>query len=101
MNSITLVGRLTHAPESRPVGAGRACRMRVAVDRRTRDGAVFVDVDAFGPTGEACQEHLAKGRLVAVLGRLEHDTWEGAYGSNREKHYVVAAAVEFLDRPRD
>jgi len=32
---------------------------------------------------------------------LEHDTWEAADGSNREKHYVVAAAVEFLDRPRD
>ena len=101
MNSITLVGRLTHTPESRSVGAGHACRMRLAVDRRTRDGAIFVDVDAFGPTGEACQAHLSKGRLVAVLGRLEHDTWEAPDGSKRHKHYVVAAAVEFLDRPKD
>lgn len=101
MNSITLVGRLTHEPESRAVGASQACRMRLAVDRRTRDGAVFVDIDAFGPTGEACQAHLKKGRLVAVLGRLEQDTWEGPDGKNRTKHYVVAAAVEFLDRPRD
>ena len=101
MNSITLVGRLTHAPESRPVGAGRACRMRVAIDRRTRDGALFIDVDAFGPTGEAGQAHLTKGRLVAVLGRLEHDTWEASDGSKREKHYIVASAVEFLDRPKD
>lgn len=75
--------------------------MRLAVDRHTRDGAVFVDVDAFGPTGEACQEHLAKGRLVAVLGRLEHDTWEASDSSKREQHYVIASAVEFLDRPRD
>lgn len=101
MNSITLVGRLAQEPETRPIGSGQACRMRLAVDRRTRDGAVFVDVDAFGPTGEACQAHLAKGRLVAVLGRLEQDTWEGPDGKNRTKHYVVAAAVEFLDRPSD
>lgn len=100
MNSITLVGRLTHPPESRSVGAGRACRIRVAVDRRTRDGAVFGDVDAFGLTGEACEAYLAKGRLVAVLGRLEHDIWDAADGSKREKHYVVASTVEFLDRPK-
>lgn len=101
MNSITLVGRLTQEPESRPVGSGRACRMRLAVDRRAKDSAVFVDIDVFGPAGEACQKHLRKGRLVAVLGRLEHDTWEGPDGSPRGKHYVIAAAVEFLDRPRD
>jgi single-strand DNA-binding protein len=101
MNSITLVGRLTQEPQTRPVGAGQACRMRLAVDRRTGAGAVFVDIDAFGPTGEACQAHLKKGRLVAVLGRLEHDTWEGSDGTNRTKHFVVAATVEFLDRPRD
>ena len=101
MNSITLVGRLTHEPESRAVGAGQACRMRLPVDRRTRDGAMFVDIDAFGPRGEACQAHLTEGRLVAVLGRLEQDTWESPDGKNRTKRYVVAAAVEFLDRPRD
>jgi len=101
MNSITLVGRLAAEPETRPVGAGHACRMQLAVDRRTRDGAVFVDVDTFGPVGEACQSHLRTGRLVAVLGRLEHDTWQGPDGTTRSKHYVVATTVEFLDRPRD
>ena len=101
MNSITLVGRLTHEPETRPVGAGQACRMRLAVDRRSREGAMFVDIDAFGPVGDACQAHLKKGRLVAILGRLEQDTWEGPDGGNRSKHYVIAASVEFLDRPRD
>lgn len=101
MNSITLVGRLANEPETRPVGSGNACRLRLAVDRRTRDGAVFVDVDTFGPLGEACHTHLHTGRLVAVLGRLEQDVWETPDGSKRAKHYVVAAGVEFLDRPRD
>ena len=101
MNSITLVGRLAAEPESRSVGNGQACRMRLAVDRRSRDGAVFVDADTFGPLGEACQAHLRCGRLVAVVGRLEHDTWRGPDGTARSKHYVIAAAVEFLDRPRD
>lgn len=100
MNSITLVGRLAAEPASRPLAAGRACRLRLAVERRGGNGAMFVDVDTFGPLGEACRAHLRTGRLVAVLGRLEQDTWEAPDGSRRSKHHVVAVGVEFLDGPR-
>lgn len=97
MNSVTLVGNL--AAEPRPLPSGTACRLRLAVDRRSGSGAIFVDVDTYGPLAESCSTHLRKGRLVAVLGRLEHETWKASDGTTRSRHLVVASAIEFLDRP--
>ena len=39
-----------------------------------------------------------EGRRVAVSGRLEHDQWQTGDDSRRQRHYVVADAVEFLDQ---
>ena len=47
---------------------------------------------------EVCAQHLEKGRRVAVSGRLEHDQWQAGDGSRRQRHYVVAEEVEFLDQ---
>ena len=68
--------------------------MRLAGDR-----IVVVDQGG-GPTGvvravdlaqaEAVAEHLAKGRQVAVTGRLEYRQWEGNDGSPHSKHEIIA-----------
>lgn len=99
MNSITLVGNLAADPQPRRLRTANACRLRLAVDRRTQAEALFVDVDTFGPLAETCANHLAKGRLVAVHGRLDHEAWQTSDGQPRSRHYVVASTVEFLDRP--
>ena len=99
MNSITLVGNLAADPRQRPLRTGNACGLRLAVDRRNQPEALFVDVETFGPLAETCAKHLAKGRLVAVCGRLDHETWQTSDGQARSRHYVVASTVEFLDRP--
>ena len=98
MNSITLIGNLASDPTPRPLRCGTACRLRLAVDRRSQPDAVFVDVDTFGPLAETCAKHLAKGRLVAVHGRLDHESWQTGDGQPRSRHYVIASSVEFLDR---
>jgi single-strand DNA-binding protein len=99
VNSITLVGNLAADPTPRPIGTGSACRLRLAVDRRSQSEALFVDVDTFGPLAETCAKHLAKGRLVAVHGRLDHESWRTSDGQPRSRHYVIASSVEFLDHP--
>ena len=99
MNSITLVGNLAADPTPRRLRTGNACRLRLAVDRRSREEAIFVDVDTFGPLAETCAKHLAKGRLVAVHGRLDHESWRTSDGQPRSRHYVIASSVEFLDHP--
>ena len=103
MNSINLTGRLTQDPEGRSTQSGTAvCAMRLAVQRQKgregeERGAVFVDVTAFAGLAEVCAKYLEKGRQVAVSGRLEHDEWQAGDGTKRQRHYVIAEAVEFLD----
>ena len=104
MNTVNLIGRLTADPQLRNTNGGTpVCTLRLAVPRPPRDGsnqeATFVDVTTFARQAEAAAEHLAKGRQVAVTGRLDCREWTGEDGSPRSKHEVVAAQVDFLARP--
>ncbi len=107
MNTINLIGRLTQDPESRTTPSETTvCTMRLAVQRqKSRDGndrgAVFVDITCFAGLADVCGEHLVKGRRIGVSGRLEHNQWEAQDGSKRQRHYVVAEAVEFLDQKQN
>lgn len=102
MNNVQITARLTADPQPRTVGELQICDLRVAIPRRkSRDGsdrgAVFVDVTAFGPLATICGKYLAKGRRVAVAGRLELEEWEAEDGNPRRRHKIVAEQVEFLD----
>lgn len=106
MNTVNLIGRLTADPQLRNTNGGTpVCTLRLAVPRPPKDGddqsAVFVDVTTFARQAEAVAEHMAKGRQVAVTGRLEYRQWTAEDGSPRSKHEVVAAQIDFLARPAD
>jgi single-strand DNA-binding protein len=101
MNTVNLTGRLTRTPELVETKAGtKISTLRLAVPRRGAEGAVFCDVKTFGKQATACVQHLSKGRLVAVEGRLELDEWE-TKGQKRSSLYIVGERVEFIDRPTD
>ena len=72
MNRITITGRLTRDPELRSLPSGDpVCKLRLAVDGMApKRETGYVDVSAFGPSGEAAARVLTKGYLVAVDGRL-------------------------------
>jgi single-strand DNA-binding protein len=102
MNNVQITARLSAAPKLRNVGELEICDLRVAIPRRkgrdgTDRGAVFIDVTTFGPLAKICGQYLAKGRRVAVNGRLELEEWEASDGSPRRRHKIVAEQVEFLD----
>ena len=97
--------RQTHRsdPSSTTAPAPRSARLRLAVQRpRGKDGedrgADFVDVTVFGNQAQVCNQYLAKGRRVAIEGRLQHSEWQAEDGSRRQKLEVIASSVEFLDR---
>lgn len=99
MNSVNLIGRLTRDPELVTTDSGTdICKLRLAVDRARRDGAVFLDVKCFEGQARACAEHLNQGREVAVTGRLELDEWD-ADGAKRSRLYVIGERVQFLRKP--
>jgi single-strand DNA-binding protein len=97
MNDVSLIGRLTREPELHTTETGtQVARLRIAVERRGREGAVFVSVKCFEGQARACAQHLSKGRQVAVSGRLELDEWSADDGSKRSQRYVIAHSVQFL-----
>ena len=56
-----------------------------------------VDVSVWGAQGENCAQYLAKGRPVAIDGRLEWREWEATDGSGkRQAVEIVADSVQFL-----
>ena len=107
---VTLIGNLTRDPEIRQTPAGKSvCQFGVAVGRSYTDGSgqivdnvSFFDVVVWGTQGENCAKYLAKGRPVAVDGRLEQRSWEAQDGSKRSKIEVIADDVIFLgSKPED
>jgi single-strand DNA-binding protein len=99
VNSITLVGHLTSDPVLRSLPDGRSvCDMRLAVNDQRDQPPLYIDVASFGPSADACAKYLAKGRAIAVTGRLVYREWEADDGSKRSKHQVIGR-VRFGGRP--
>src|SRR6516165_6320106 len=105
INRVVLVGNLTRDPELRHTGGGTpVCSLRIAVNTRRKDGATgewtekpnYFDVTVWGNQGENCAQYLAKGRPVAIDGRLEWREWEAQDGSKRQAVEVIADTVQFL-----
>ncbi len=106
INRIVLVGRLTRDPELRYTPSGKAVvGFTLAVNRRfSRQGerdADFIDIVAWDKLAEVVANHLGKGRLVGVDGRLQVRSYETQDGQKRRAAEVVADNVSFLDRPKD
>ncbi|NSW83928.1 MAG: single-stranded DNA-binding protein [Syntrophothermus sp.] len=107
LNTITLIGRLTRDPELRYTQNGVAVtQFTLAVDRPFTDQngnkkTDFIDIITWRGLAETCAEHLNKGRLVAVVGRLEIETYETQDGQRRRSARVVAEQVRFLDSKKN
>ena len=105
LNRIILIGRLTRDPELRYAPQGvPVASFSLAVDRPFANQAGqretdFVDCVAWRKLGETVGNHLTKGRLAAVEGRLQIRSYEAQDGSKRRVAEVVADSVQFLDRP--
>src|ERR1044071_8127468 len=105
INRVVLVGNLTRDPELKHLPSGTAlCSLRLAVNTRRKDESGqwtdkpnYFDVSVWGAQGENCAQYLAKGRPVAIDGRLEWREWEASDGSGkRQAVEIVADNVQFL-----
>jgi single-strand DNA-binding protein len=109
LNHVVLIGNLTDDPELRYTQSGMArARFSIAINRRWRDRdgnlqeeTTFVPIVVWGPQAENCVNFLAKGRAVAVEGRLRIDTYQTEEGERRKITEVVARNVQFLDGRRE
>ena len=100
MNVVTLIGNLASDVDVREVGEDRkVVSFLLAVDRPGDKGADFVRVAAWNKQADSCARFLAKGRRVAIDGRLRSRSWDDADGTRRSAVEVVANSVQFLSRP--
>ena len=108
LNKVFLIGNLTRDPELKYTSNGTGiARFGLAVNRtyNTDNGekkeTCFVDITAWDKLAEICSEHLTKGRLVFIEGRLQYQSWETDDGTKRSKIEVVAQNVQFLGGKSD
>jgi single-strand DNA-binding protein len=104
INRVVITGNLTRDPELRSTPGGTSvCSLRVAVNSRRKDESGnwvdkpnYFDVTVWGAQGENCAQYLAKGRPVAVDGRLNWREWEAKEGGKRQTVDIIADSVQFL-----
>lgn len=106
LNRIILIGRLTRDPELRYTPSGVPVgHFTLAVDRpfQNRSGereTDFIDIVVWRKLAETVANHMTKGRLAAVQGRLQIRSYETQDGQKRRVAEVIADQVAFLDRPQ-
>jgi single-strand DNA-binding protein len=105
LNRVMLIGRLTRDPETKSLQSGMTVTsFGLAVNRSYRkkdsdemvEETTFIDVEAWGKTGETFARYMKKGRQAYIEGRLKFDSWEKD-GQKRSKLTVVMEEFQFLD----
>lgn len=98
MNKVILMGRLTKDPDIRYTQSSNTlvASFSLAVNRRfVKEGeerqADFINIVAWGKTGEFCSKYFSKGQQIGLVGRIQTRTWDDDQG---QKHYVTEVIAE-------
>lgn len=105
LNKVQIIGRLGKDPE---VKQGSVTTFSVATDESYTDRngqrverTEWHSIVTYGKTAEACGQHIAKGSLVYVEGKLRTRKWTDRSGADRYTTEIHADRVQFLDRRQD
>jgi len=110
INRVVMTGNLTADPELRSLPSGSSvCKLRIACNTRRKNGSTgewedkpnYFNVTVWGAQGENAARYLAKGRPVAIDGRLEWHEWEAQDGTKRSAVDIIADSVQFLSSRED
>lgn len=95
LNNITLMGRLTKAPELRFTQTGKpVASFTLAVDRDyQKDEVDFIPIVTWNKTAEFVNSYLGKGLMATVSGRLQNRKWTDKNGVERVTSEVIAEHV--------
>lgn len=102
MNHFVGIGRLTRDPNVKYTKSGKAyASFTLAIDRRKNsDGnqqADFIQCVAWEKTAEVISQYCAKGKKIAVEGRIQTRSYDGNDGNKRYVTEVVVNSMEFCD----
>ena len=98
MNKVILMGRLTRDPEVRysqsanPVAVARyGLAVRKQFVKQGEPDVDFFNIVAFGKAGEFAEKFFKKGQMIAVVGKLQTNSWED---QQKVKHTSIEIVVE-------
>lgn len=100
INRVIIIGNMVRDPELRYLQNGTAvANFTIAVndgygDKKTVD---FIRVTAWKKIAENVTNYCGKGSKVAVEGKIKQQTWEDKEGNKREKVFVNAQQIMFLN----
>jgi single-strand DNA-binding protein len=104
MNKVILMGRLTRDPEVRysqsanPVAVARyGIAVRRQFAKQGEQDVDFFNIVSFGKAGEFAEKYFRKGQMVAVVGRLQVNTWEDQQKVKHTSVDVVAEEQHFAE----
>lgn len=107
LNEVILMGRLTRDPDVRMTQNGTtaanftlACERDYAPQGQDRE-TDFFDIVAFRNTADFVGQYFAKGRLVAVKGRLQQRDWTDKQGNKRRTTEILADRCYFAEKRQD
>ncbi|MCR4813574.1 MAG: single-stranded DNA-binding protein [Lachnospiraceae bacterium] len=104
MNKVILMGRLTRDPDvrySQGENSTAVARYTLAVDRRfsrnEENSTDFINIVAFGKSGEFAEKYFKKGMKVLVTGRIQTGSYTNKEGQKVYTTDVVAEDQEFAE----
>lgn len=101
MNKVILIGRLTREPDIRYSRNGLAvAQYTLAVDRKVKSGEQnvdFINCVAFGKNAEFAGKYLNRGTKIAVVGRIQVDSYTNRDGQKIKTMQVVVDEYEFAE----
>lgn len=97
INTVTIMGRLTAAPELRTTQSGKSVTaFSIAVSRQyDKEKTDFIECVAWNKTAEFIERYFGKGDMIALTGRIETDTYKDKDGNNRKSFKIIVNEVSF------
>jgi single-strand DNA-binding protein len=87
-------GRLTKDADFNITQKGTSmAKFRMAVNDKRNDDTLYLNVLCFGKMAEALKEHLTRGRLVGVQGKIKIDDYKDKEGKDKMSVCVMADEI--------
>jgi single-strand DNA-binding protein len=108
-NTVTLIGFVGNTPEVRETQSGTSItNVSLATTRSFKDGdgnrqseTEWHRITCFNGIGKCVAEHVAKGAMIMVTGRIHYTKWIDAEGQTRHGCEIIAEQVDFLAKAKE
>ena len=108
-NTVTLVGFVGNTPEIRTAQSGAAITSLSLVTTRSfkdsegnrQSETEWHRITCFNGVGKSVAEHVTKGAMVMVTGRIHYTKWTDQNGIDRYGCEIIAEQVDFLAKAKE